>query len=92
MSSSSIDVAPDVVGETVPAAVSPVGTFVLGTTHYQVVMQSPVPPHDYRDYTWTGGKVTQIVYKTGGASGATVATYTATYNGDEIDTEAWAYE
>jgi hypothetical protein len=40
------------------------------------------PAYDYRAFTWTGTNCTQIVYKQGGASGATVLTENFTYDGD----------
>jgi hypothetical protein len=40
-----------------------------------------IPPHDYYINTWTDGKITQTVYKRGGASGTVVATVTMTYDG-----------
>jgi hypothetical protein len=40
-----------------------------------------IPPHDYISNTWTDGNLTQVVYKTGGAGGTTVATLTMTYDG-----------
>ena len=41
--------------------------------------------YDYIAYTWTGNNVTQIVYKTGGAGGTTVATLTLAYTGNKVD-------
>lgn len=40
------------------------------------------PAWDYKGYTWSGGNCTQVVYKTGGASGTIVLTETFTYDGD----------
>lgn len=38
------------------------------------------PPHDYVSCSYTGSNLTQLVYKTGGASGDVVSTITVTYN------------
>lgn len=40
-----------------------------------------IPDHDYYINTYSGGNLTQTVYKRGGASGVVVATVTFTYNG-----------
>lgn len=40
-----------------------------------------IPAHDYVALSYTGADLTGVVYKDGGASGATVATLTLTYNG-----------
>lgn len=40
------------------------------------------PAWDYKAFTWVTGNCTQVVYKTGGASGTTVLTETFTYDGD----------
>lgn len=39
---------------------------------------------DYCSLSWTDGKVTQMVYKTGGSGGTTVATLTFGYTGDNV--------
>lgn len=39
---------------------------------------------DYCGLTWTDGVVTQIVYKTGGSGGTTVATLTFGYTGGNV--------
>lgn len=41
-----------------------------------------IPPYDYVANTYTGSNLTTVTYKTGGASGATVATLTMTYDGN----------
>lgn len=44
-----------------------------------------VPPNaDYAFYTYTGLNLTSAVYKSGGASGTTLATVTYTYNGNNL--------
>ena len=40
-----------------------------------------IPKYDYISLSYTGGNVTGVVYKTGGAGGTTVSTLTLTYNG-----------
>lgn len=40
-----------------------------------------VPAHDHISLTYTGSNLTGVVYKTGGAGGATVATLTLAYDG-----------
>jgi hypothetical protein len=42
-----------------------------------------IPIHDYIGLTYTGSNLTTVVYKTGGASGTTVATLTLTYDGSD---------
>jgi hypothetical protein len=40
------------------------------------------PAHDHRTFTKSGGNITSIVYRLGGASGVIVGTETLTYDGD----------
>lgn len=40
-----------------------------------------LPAYDYVSNTYTGGNLTQTVYKIGGATGTTVATAVMTYDG-----------
>jgi hypothetical protein len=40
-----------------------------------------IPEHDYIALSYSTGNLTGLVYKTGGASGSTVATLTLTYDG-----------
>lgn len=40
-----------------------------------------IPAHDYIANTYTGSNLTEVVYRTGGASGAVVATLALTYDG-----------
>lgn len=40
-----------------------------------------IPKHDYIGLSYTGSNLTQIVYKSGGSSGTTVATLTLAYDG-----------
>ena len=40
-----------------------------------------LPAYDYVTNTYTSGNLTQTIYKTGGATGTTVATVTMTYDG-----------
>lgn len=44
-----------------------------------------IPPHDYIALSYTGSNLTGVVYKTGGASGSTVATLTLAYTGSVLD-------
>lgn len=41
---------------------------------------------DFIDCGYTAGKLTSVIYKTGGAGGTTVATLAITYTGNDIDT------
>lgn len=41
-----------------------------------------IPQHDYVSLSYTGSNITGVVYKSGGSSGATVATLTLTYDGN----------
>ena len=47
----------------------------------QKVQGWDIPIHDYRGLGYTSGNLTSVTYKTGGASGATVATLTLGYDG-----------
>lgn len=40
-----------------------------------------VPSHDFIGMSYTGANLTQVVYKTGGSGGSTVATLTLAYDG-----------
>ena len=42
-----------------------------------------VPIHDYISLTYTGSNLTGVVFKTGGAGGATVGTLTLAYDGSD---------
>jgi hypothetical protein len=48
-----------------------------------VVTGLEIPEHDYIDLSYTGTNLTGVVYKTGGASGTTVATLTLAYDGSD---------
>ena len=48
-----------------------------------VVTGLEIPEHDYIDLSYTGTNLTGVVYKTGGASGTTVATLTLAYDGND---------
>jgi hypothetical protein len=64
-------------------------------THYKVsaVKGNPIPvvtgleipEHDFIELSYTGENLTGVVYKTGGASGTTVATLTLAYTGSRLD-------
>lgn len=43
-----------------------------------------IPPNDYISLSYTSGNLTSVVYKTGGASGTTVATLTLAYSGSDL--------
>ena len=43
-----------------------------------------LPAYDYISMSYTSGNVTGVVYKTGGASGTTVATLTLAYSGSDL--------
>ncbi len=59
---------------------------VNGKGAYNIINTSSLVPklYDYISLTYTGTNPTTIVYKTGGASGTTVATLTLTYSGDDV--------
>jgi len=60
---------------------------VSGTSIKSIQMNSLVPvAYDYIGVTWTGSDPTTIVYKTGGALGATVATLTLAFTAGKVDT------
>lgn len=40
-----------------------------------------IPAYDYVSMSYTNDNLTEVVYKTGGSNGTTVATLTLTYNG-----------
>jgi len=40
-----------------------------------------IPVHDYLSLSYTGSDLTEVIYKTGGSGGTTVATLTLTYDG-----------
>jgi len=42
--------------------------------------------YDYLDFNYTDDDLTEIIYKTGGAGGSTVATLTLTYSGGKLNT------
>jgi hypothetical protein len=48
-----------------------------------VVTGLEIPEHDYIDLSYTGSNLTDVVYKTGGSSGTTVATLTLAYDGND---------
>ena len=52
----------------------------------KVVSLSPLVPerYDYISLAYTGDNVTTVVYKSGGASGTTVATLTLAYSGSNL--------
>ena len=60
---------------------------ISGTSIKSIQMNSLVPTaYDYIGITWTGDDPTSIVYKTGGALGATVATLTLAFTAGKVDT------
>lgn len=59
-----------------------VGPFVTRATQ-MVDGGLALPAYDYVSNTYTGSNLTQTVYKTGGATGTTVATVTMTYDGND---------
>jgi hypothetical protein len=52
----------------------------------KVVSLSPLVPekYDYISLSYSGSNVTQVVYKTGGASGTVVATLNLAYSGSNL--------
>lgn len=58
----------------------------VSTTNPLPVVTGLVPKgYDYVGLTYTGENLTGAVYKTGGASGTTVATLTLAYTGARLD-------
>ena len=58
-------------------------TYVRTANFNQLVTEN----YDYIDCDYTDGNLTQVIYKTGGSGGTTVATLTITYTVDNcIDT------
>jgi len=59
---------------------------VNGKGAYNIINASSLVPnlYDYIELTYTGSNPTTVVYKTGGASGTTVATLTLTYVSDNV--------
>ncbi len=56
------------------------------TTGEVLVKTSFIPQSfDYIALSYTGDNLTQVVYKTGGVSGTTVATLTLAYTGSTLD-------
>jgi hypothetical protein len=43
-----------------------------------------IPANDYISLSYTSGNLTSVVYKSGGASGTTVATLTLAYSGSDL--------
>ena len=54
---------------------------VSGSVSVSNIAGLNIPTHDYRGLGYTSGNLTSITYKTGGASGTTVATLTLAYDG-----------
>lgn len=50
-----------------------------GTDH--ILSGFSIPKYDYISLSYTGSLLTTVVFKTGGASGTTVATLTLAYTG-----------
>jgi hypothetical protein len=66
---------------------SPAGVTQLAGAIGDATATGLVPfAYDYVDNTYTGEDLTQVVYKTGGAGGTTVATITMTYADGKLDT------
>lgn len=53
-----------------------------GTRPVVVMADFNTSLHDYVACTYTGSNLTQLVYKTGGSGGETVATITLSYDGN----------
>lgn len=83
---------------TTPAAdapavvVRPVGSIAIatvdqgtpGTSPWLVTTGFMIGAYDYISLSYTGANLTTVVYKTGGAGGATVATLTLAYSGSTL--------
>ncbi len=59
----------------------------LAAGNMNVIQQNALitVPYDYIALTYTGNNLTGVVYKTGGAGGATVATLALAYTGSRLD-------
>jgi len=50
-----------------------------------------IPPWDYRQFSYSGGNLTTVTYKSGGAAGEVVAVQTLAYDGsDKLISETWS--
>lgn len=59
----------------------------VGAVHQQkvrIIGGFEIPPYDYIYFGYTGSDITSVIYKTGGASGTTLATLTLAYSGSNI--------
>ena len=67
-----------------PQSVVTVGSLpaISGTVTVGNVAGFNIPTHDYKSFAYTSGNLTQIAYKTGGASGTTVGILTLAYDGN----------
>lgn len=61
---------------------------VLQLTELESIAGLQIPPHDHLTLTYTGNDLTQIVYRSGGASGTTVATVNLGYTSGVLTTVA----
>jgi hypothetical protein len=61
-------------------ALQAAGNASLSSIDGKIASGLGIPQHDFEGYTYTGSNVTQIVYKTGGAGGTTVATVNFAYD------------
>ena len=57
------------------------GQTVSGSNPLPTASSLSIPKHDYVSCSYTGANLTGAVFKTGGASGTTVATLVLTYDG-----------
>ena len=57
------------------------GIAISGTVTVGNVEGWGIPLHDYRSFSYSGGNLSTIAYKTGGASGTTVGILTLAYDG-----------
>lgn len=69
-----------------PLSASVISSVRLSADIYQTATLSArlpgfdLPDHDYLGISYTSGDLTQVIYKTGGATGVTVATLTLAYD------------
>ena len=61
---------------------------VLQLTELESIAGLQIPPHDHLTLAYTDSNLTQIVYRTGGAGGTTVATVNLGYTSGVLTTVA----
>ena len=67
-----------------PIAIGEVDQGVGGSSPWLIWQGLKIPAHDYISLAYTAGDLTSVVFKTGGAGGATVATLTLAYTAGDL--------